>query len=440
MVITLAGVLAVEAADRGAVGALAPSLEQAFGFGHAGLGLLAGAVTLVAATATIPAGIAVDRIPRVPLLSFMVLTWGLAMAVAGAATSFEVLLGARLFLGGVTAVAYPAVASLTGDLFERRQRGSALGRIRTGEMVGVGAGLVVAGSVIAVTTWRAVFWLLGASAIGLFLVLRHLPEPSRGGEKPTTRTPGVHTGADRLRCTSELEPATNPETMTLVGVTRYVLGIRTNVLLMFGGSLGDFFFSGLQIFLVSFVIHQYRIEQYAAALLVPVVGAGALAGLLVGGRLGDRWMQRGQTSARVLLAAVAFVAVGPVLLPLLFLHSIVAALPFMLMAGALLAIPIPTLDASRLDIVHPLLWGRAEAVRTIVRTVAQSAGPIVFGLLADHLAGGGAAGLRATFFVMIPMLALNGIVLLAATRTYPHDVAEATAFFQATSRSAADAP
>ncbi len=209
---------------------------------------------------------------------------------------------------------------------------------------------------------------------------------------------------------------------------------------MLGGSLGDLFFSGLQIFLVSFVIHQYRIQQYAAALLVPVVGAGALAGLLMGGRIGDRWLARGQTAARVTLAAAAFLAVGPVLLPLLFLHSIAAALPFMLAAGALLAIPIPTLDASRLDIVHPLLWGRAEAIRTIVRTVAQSVGPILFGLLADHLAGGGPAGLRATFFVMVPMLFLNGMVLLAAARTYPRDVAAAEAYFEATSGSRATPP
>ncbi len=209
--------------------------------------------------------------------------------------------------------------------------------------------------------------------------------------------------------------------MTTREVVRYLFGIRTNVVLMLGGSLGDFFFSGLQLFLVSFVINQYAVRQYQAALLVPVVGLGAVAGLVIGGRLGDRRMQRGHPAARITLAAVSFIAVAPVLLPLLFLHSIVVALPFMLVAGALLAVPIPTLDATRLDIVHPLLWGRAEAVRTVVRTVAQAAGPLVFGLLADHLAGGGAAGLRATFFVMVPTLAANGAVLLLGVRSYPAD-------------------
>ncbi len=97
--------------------------------------------------------------------------------------------------------------------------------------------------------------------------------------------------------------------------------------------------------------------------------------------------------------------------------------------------PIPTLDASRLDIVHPQLWGRAEAIRTIVRTGAQAAGPVVFGVLADHLAGGGPAGLRLAFLIMIPTLLLNGLVLLVATRTYPDDAARADAFRRATAAS-----
>ncbi len=402
IVVVLALVLALEAADRGAVGALAPSLERAFHIGHAQLGWLAGSVTIVATAATVPVGIAIDRMQRVAFLAVMVLTWALGMAVAGIATTFAALLGARLFLGGVTAVAYPAVASLTGDLFPRANRGAVLGRIRTGEMVGAGGGLVVAGALVALWSWRAMFFLLALLGIGLALVVRRVREPPRGD-------------------------AGDAERMSLGAVTRYVFSIRTNVLLMLAGSVGDFFFAGLQIFLVSFVIHQYGVPQYTAVLLVPVVGIGAVAGLVFGGRWGDRLMEQGRPGGRVALAAVAFLAVGPLVVPLLFLHSILLALPFMVVDGALLTVPVPTLDAARLDVVHPRLWGRAEAVRTAVRTVAQSAGPVLFGVMADHLAGGGPAGLRLTFLVMVPTLVLNGLVLLVAARTYPADAARAEA-------------
>ncbi len=182
IVLGLAAVLALEAADRGAVGALGPSIERAFGIGHTDLGLIATAVTIVAAAGTVPAGFAVDRVRRLPLLAWAVLLWAVAMAVAATATSFAVLLGARMFLGGVTAVAYPAVASLTGDLFPARLRGRKLGTIRTGEMVGLAVSVTVAGAVVAFATWRLMFWLLAASAVVLFAVLRRFPEPARGGD------------------------------------------------------------------------------------------------------------------------------------------------------------------------------------------------------------------------------------------------------------------
>ena len=292
IVLGLAAVLALEAADRGAVGALGPSIERAFGIGHTDLGLIATAVTIVAAAGTVPAGFAVDRVRRLPLLAWAVLLWAVAMAVAATATSFAVLLGARMFLGGVTAVAYPAVASLTGDLFPARLRGRKLGTIRTGEMVGLAVSVTVAGAVVAFATWRLMFWLLAASAVVLFAVLRRFPEPARGGdarergEDPSP--PGESRPVDAV--------GPDPRAMTAMEVARYILTIRTNVLLMLGGSLGDFFFSGLQIFLVSFVIHQYDVQQSAAALLVPVVGAGAFAGLLLGGRVGDRRREQGHAS------------------------------------------------------------------------------------------------------------------------------------------------
>ena len=434
IVVGLAAVLALEAADRGAVGALGPSIERAFGIGHTELGLLATSVTIVAAAGTVPAGFAVDRVRRFPLLAWAVLSWAVAMAVAATATSFAVLLGARMFLGGVTALAYPAVASLTGDVFPVRLRGRKLGSIRTGEMIGLAISVTVAGAVVAVADWRLMFWVLAGSAVVLFAVLRRFPEPPRAGQDGGDDD-GDHRPTPAATPSSDDAPLPDPRAMTPLQVARYIVTIRTNVLLMLGGSLGDFFFSGLQIFLVSFVIHQYGMRQSTATLLVPVVGAGAFAGLVLGGRIGDRRREQGHPSARVSVAAIAFIAAVPVLLPLLYLHSIAAAIPFMVVGGGLLAVPIPTLDASRLDIVHPQLWGRAEAVRTIVRTGAQAAGPLVFGVLADHLAGGGPAGLRLAFLIMIPTLGLNGLVLLVARRTYPEDAARADAYRRATAAS-----
>jgi hypothetical protein len=75
----------------------------------------------------------------------------------------------------------------------------------------------------------------------------------------------------------------------------------------------------------------------------------------------------------------------------------------------------------------PLLWGRAEAVRTFVRTMAQALAPLLFGAVADHVFGGGRSGLQWTFVVMLVPLAASAYFLFKALETYPRDVATAAA-------------
>jgi len=94
----------------------------------------------------------------------------------------------------------------------------------------------------------------------------------------------------------------------------------------------------------------------------------------------------------------------------------------------------PPLDAGRLDIMHPTLWGRAEAVRTMLRQPAEAIAPLLFGVLADCLLGGGHAGLQATFLVMLAPLAAAAGILLFARRTYPRDVATAAESIERTFR------
>jgi hypothetical protein len=71
------------------------------------------------------------------------------------------------------------------------------------------------------------------------------------------------------------------------------------------------------------------------------------------------------------------------------------------------------------------LWGRAESIRTVLRSFAQALAPLLFGAVTDHVLGGGRAGLQATFTVMLLPLAASAALLYYGQRTYPADVASA---------------
>lgn len=399
VIVLLAVALALDAADKGAVGALGPVLQHDFHIDNSDLGLLATIVSVVSAAATVPAGALVDRMSRINLLAVSIVLWSVAMAASAAAPDYGWLLVSRAFLGVVLATTAPVVASLIGDLFKPGGRSRALSSIEVGELAGLGVGLVVSGGVLLVLSWRWVFVLLSAVGVCLAIVMMRAREPLR------TESDCGHRREGLWRATKE------------------VVRIRTNVVVVVAGAIGYFFFSAVRIFAVLFVTQQYGVSTSTAALLVPIIGIGAIGGLLAGGRWGDRTVRRGWAEGRLVLAMMGYLLAAGALVPVLFLHSLVLATPFIVLAGVGLAAPNPALDAVRIDVVPASLWGRAEGIRTVVRTFAEASAPFALGILADHLAGGGAAGVRLALLVTLPALALSGVVLGWAFMSYRHDAA-----------------
>jgi MFS family permease len=449
IVLLLAAVLALENADLATIGAVATGLKRDLAISNSELGLAASASFVVGAAATIPAGALADRVRRVDLLAGSIVLWAAAMVATGAAPSLVWLLVSRLGLGAVTATAGPVLASLVGDYFPADERARMYGYILSGELLGGGVGFAVSGNVAAATSWRVPFFVLAVASAGLaWTIHRRLPEPARAGR---TRIPA---GADSMPAPSrrgdpgrgrsaEAETARRivgernippreelvlreaPGRMSLAGVARYVLRIRTNVLLIVASAVGYFFFAGLRTFGVVFVSHHFGLGQGAATTVLVVTGLGAVIGVVASGRLSDRLLERGMIDARVVTAAVAFLAAAVVLVPAVIVTSLVVAAPLMFVGGAALAFPNPPLDAARLDIVPSALWGRAESVRTLLRNCAQAAAPLAFGVLADAFAGPRSSGIEFAFLIMLVPLALNGAIVYAGRRSYPTDVATA---------------
>lgn len=429
LLLLLTVALALDYADRASVGALGPDLKHAFHVGNTGFGLLASAFAVVGGLATVPAGILTDRARRTVVLGASMLLWTLAMGVTGAAVSFAMLLGARIFLGAVTATARPMIASITGDVFHPGLRARALGLIDSGELVGNGAGFLLAGIVAAVFSWRGVFWLLGLlGAVAAVFVWRLQEPPRSAGDdaEPSEQAREVAEQAD-----GEPDPALVLEgdqaRLPLGEAVRYVLRIRTNVIVIVSVALTSFFFSAVRIFGVVFITRAYGVGRSAADLSLLVVGLGALVGMLAGGRIGDALIRSGRPNGRLVVASYSYLVAAVAFVPTLFLDNLALGLPPAILAAAALIAPTAPLDAVRLDVVHPQLWGRAEATRNVLQIAADASAPLAFGLLSDHVAGGGLAGMRAAYVAGLVLLVLAGLGLQLARRSYPRDVAAVVA-------------
>jgi predicted MFS family arabinose efflux permease len=432
-VVALAAVLALDGADRTALGALAPALMAEFNIGNAAIGLLASAFAIVGAIAIVPIGILTDRARRVTILVVCICIWCVAMGVAAAAWSFAMLFIARITLGVLTAAGGPPVTSMVGDLFPADVRSRVLGWVKSGELVGAGVGFLVAGVVVWLTSWRGVFAALAVLGVVVAWTVVRVPEPRRGGENDLPggqeRSIDAPTHLHELVEEQHVEPKAelvlegDQSELPLKPAMHYVLKVKTVVLIIAASALGDVFFTALQVFGVLFLVGQFGISASEASILIPLVGAGGFAGVLAGGRLGDRLIEHGVLTGRVHLGAWSYLAASVMLLPVFLVSSLWVALPFLVLSGAFLTAPIAPLEAARLDVVHPQLRGRTESARMIARVAAQAGAPLLFGLLSGVLGSSTAQGLQLAFLLLLPLLAASSVCLMIAARYYPSEVA-----------------
>jgi MFS family permease len=477
VILLFGGVLALSSAQIATVGAVAPQLEASLHIGNTKIGLLNSVALLVGAIAVIPVGSLVDRFPRIPMLAGSMVLWSICTILGAFAPSYGLLLLTRVGLGGVAATAGPAIASLTGDYFPSRERARVYGYILSGEIAGTAIGFIVSGTIASAISWRAAFFVLGIP--GFFLarsMWRTVPEPQRGGQsrlQPGTLDlvnasagAGVAVGDDdqpenpadterdlareaAIERGYKPDPALvldrDPDTMSMADAVRYVLKIPTNVLLIISSSLGYFFFAGLQTFALVFMRGHYHASQATATLVLGLLVIGALIGTLVSGPLSDFLTRHGRFEARVWVPAICNLAAAAILIPGLLTDNLSSAVWFYVAGSALISAANPPLDAARLDIMPSGLWGRAESIRTFLRSLAQALSPLAFGAVADLIAGfapsqapigthahqavssATGTGLQVTFLIMLVTLAAAGYFLLRAIKTYPTDVATAGA-------------
>ena len=458
VVVLLAAVLGLQSADSGAIGSLAAPIESAFHVGNVGIGLIATTSTLVGCLTTLPFGVVVDRWNRTRLLQIVAVVWGLSTVVSGASTSFTMLLAVRVFQGGLTAVAGPALASLAGDLFPGEERGRLWSYVLVGELAGAGFGILVTGILSGLADWRVALSSLGLPAFVLAWALyRYLPEPLRGGASrlppgavtvPTTgdatarrdleNRPAPARESEVERLAEQMGVQADPRSvlgghqqLTTWQAVRFVLRIPSNDALIFASGIGYFFVQGLEIFAELFFRERYGVGQSAASVLFVIIAAGAILGVVLSGQAADRLIGHGRAAGRMIVGAVTFVGTTLVFVPATLLTKAALAIPIMVIAATFLGAVNPPVDTARLDVVPSFLWGRAEAVRTALRQALQGLAPLLFGLVsaafgAPHTGFG--AGVN-TKHVRLPAGAGHGLQVAFLLFSVPMVVAGAALWF-----------
>ena len=181
--------------DRPLLSLQAQTLRTDLGLTDFQLGLVQGfGVAIVTAVAGYPLGWLADRYDRRRILAVSIAFWGLAMAGAGLATSFESLFIASALIGAGEACLVPITFAFMPELFANKHRHLAnslavlCGRLGTGFMIAV-CGWMIAGidslrawlpdALAALPSWRLVLLAGALPAAVLAPLILLLPAPVR---------------------------------------------------------------------------------------------------------------------------------------------------------------------------------------------------------------------------------------------------------------------
>jgi MFS family permease len=247
-------------------------LRDLYGLRDAKLGLLATVYLIPHAIATLPFGWAGDRYDRRRVIAFGMLLASVAGAAGALAQDATQLAISRAVVGFGTAAVVPVANSILGQIYEGPRKASRMAILNLGLFLGGAVGFGVG----AIAGFPAVVIVLAVPGVIVSLVLLALPIPLH---------PAPHDKVSLPRYILQLGKL-------FVVESRQLLRIRTLRWLMVSTTAMAFAAGGLVAWLVDFLERDKLMTKAGATTLLAITSVGALAGIIVGGRLSDRMRAR----------------------------------------------------------------------------------------------------------------------------------------------------
>jgi MFS family permease len=402
------------AMDRAVLSVLLPQIKSEFGASDTQLGLLGGlAFAFFYATFGVPLAAWADRGNRRDLLALCIAAWSLATAACGLATSFAMLLAARIATAIGEAGGGPTSQSLLADYFAMRERATALSIYALGVPIGAMLGNLAGGWVAELYGWRAAFVAVGLPGIAVALLVRlGVREPARGAAEAQGHRAGASPAAP------------------LGAVLAHLAAIRSFRQLSFAAALHAFVLYGANLFNPAFLARSHGMTAGEAGSWMAAFSLVSTAGTFLGGYFSDRASDARRDPRWYMWIPAAAILLS---VPLQAAAYLVPETPVALAAFVVLAV----LGASYFGPAYAMTQALAPVSMRAVATslllfvqtlVGLGLGPLFVGVISDALAPElGPRSLAAGLVAVAGFNVLATVCYLRAARTLREDLAAAGA-------------
>lgn len=389
--LTVANLVAYAA--RNELFAVYDDLRADFGLRYAQLGLLATAFILPHAIATLLFGWAGDRWDRRRVIAFGMILGSIGGAAGALATGTWMLVASRVVLGFGTAAVVPVANSIIGQIYEGPHKASRMSIFNLGLLVGGVVGLA-AGAAAGFPNVVIVLAVPGIAIAAIIAMLSVPPHP--GQDDPGTSLSKISAG--------------------FFTTARQLLRIPTLRWLMLSTTAMASAAGGYNAWLIDFLEHDKGMSTAAATRLLSVAFVGAVAGILTGARLADRFRSKIATGRLwVIVAGITLTlpaAIASIVLPtgIALYATGFLTLFFMSWYHAPIAVSVD-------DLAPPAQSAAAQGLVIFTMHLCGTApASWILGVVSDHWS------LYTAMWVPTVPLVIAVLAMVAATRTWEGDV------------------
>ncbi len=350
----------------------------------------------------------VDALNRKWIIIIGILSWSVATAACGLASSFVQLFVARIFVGIGEAALSPAAYSLLADSFPRHRLARAISIYTAGAGAGAGIAIILGGSVIhavdnagivelafigKLRSWQLVFLLLALLGLPIAVAMTALREPGRQNREASVAV----SWGDFFRYIWARSAVIMPFMFGLTGFLSISLGTFT--------------------WAPAILLRVYRLPLDEVGLMLGGIALIATTTALIGGaecviRLDRRGVRQAALKVAIASLALAIPAAG-------LLYMATDAVWALVAIGALLFLAntsVGTAGAILQHFVPNQMRGRMSALYLAIQNgVGMVLGTAIPGFLTDQIFGADVQQVAASLAIAIGGFALISIVLITIT-------------------------
>jgi MFS family permease len=425
-------VVLVDEMDKSIVRGMIDPLQDHFGVGDVAIGVLLSLQLLFNGIITVPAGYLADRWNRTRAMGKTVVAWSTVTAAGAGSVTFGMLVGLRSLLGFGQAVSEPSAASLIGDYYPPDRRGKAFSIQMMMLFVGTGLGIGLGGGLSQAFGWRVALLIVGIPGLLVAWLVFKLREPKRGSADLMAAIGGgeIELVDDGAGSTNLFEHGfrqfLRDMASGLAADMRTIMRIRTMRYALVGVAALLFTVTAISSWMAQYYLrHLHLAEGTGEAAFGLLAILGGIPGILVGGRVADRWAPK-LTGGRLALPAI-FLFIGTTFFTVSYFirpaeYSLVAfsaTYGLQLIGMFIISMAIPGLRAGLTDALPAHLRGTGFGAFNLVAVVAgQAAAPFVVSTISNAYD----RNLRVAFLVITPLTYLGAALLFRARKFLDEDM------------------